>query len=47
MSSWLVASVGIIYFLTAIDSFFKNNMGLGVAFLGYSIGCIGLWIQTR
>jgi hypothetical protein len=47
MSSWLVASVGVIYLLTAIDSFFKNNMGLGVAFLGYSIGCIGLWIQTR
>jgi hypothetical protein len=47
MSSWLVATVGVIYFLTAIDSFFKNNMGLGVAFLGYSIGSIGLWIQTR
>jgi hypothetical protein len=47
MSSWLVATVGIIYFLTAIDSFFRNNMGLGVAFLGYSIGSIGLWIQTR
>jgi hypothetical protein len=47
MSSWLVATVGVIYFFTAIDSFLKNNMGLGVAFLGYSIGCIGLWIQTR
>jgi hypothetical protein len=47
MSSWLVATVGVIYFFTAIDSFLKNNMGLGVAFLGYSIGCVGLWIQTR
>jgi len=47
MSAWLVASVGVIYFLTAIDSFFKDNMGLGVAFLGYSIGSIGLWMQTR
>jgi len=47
MSSWLVATVGVIYFLTAIDSFFRQNMGLGVAFLGYSIGSIGLWIQTR
>jgi hypothetical protein len=47
MNSWLVATVGVIYFLTAIDSFFRNNMGLGVAFLGYSIGSIGLWMQTR
>jgi hypothetical protein len=47
MNSWLVATVGVIYFFTAIDSFFRNNMGLGVAFLGYSIGSIGLWMQTR
>lgn len=47
MSAWLVATVGIIYFFTAIDSFYKGNMGLAVAFLGYSIGSIGLWIQTR
>jgi hypothetical protein len=47
MSSWLVATVGVIYFCTAIDSFLKDNIGLGVAFLGYSIGSIGLWIQTK
>jgi hypothetical protein len=47
MSGWLVATVGVIYFCTAIDSFFKGNMGLGVAFLGYSIGSVGLWMQTK
>lgn len=47
MSSWLVATVGVIYFITAIDCFIKTNTGLGVAFLGYSIGCIGLWMQTK
>ena len=47
MSGWLVATVGVIYFCTAIDSFFKDNMGLAVAFLGYSIGSIGLWMQTK
>lgn len=47
MSSWLVSIVGVIYFLTAMDSFFKQNYGLGVAFLGYSVGCIGLWMQTK
>lgn len=47
MSGWLVATVGVIYFCTAIDSFFKGNMGLAVAFLGYSIGSVGLWMQTK
>jgi hypothetical protein len=47
MSGWLVATVGVIYFCTAIDSFFKDNMGLAVAFLGYSIGSVGLWMQTK
>lgn len=47
MSSWLIAVIGIVYLVVAIDLFFfKANPGLGIAFFGYAIGNVGLYLET-
>lgn len=47
MSSWLIAGIGVVYLYVAIDlAFFKQNVGLGVAFFGYAIGNVGLYMES-
>lgn len=46
MSPFLIATVGIIYFCISINSFYNGQIGLGISFLGYSIGSIGLYLQA-
>jgi hypothetical protein len=46
MSPFLIATVGVIYFCIAINSFINGQMGLGISFLGYSIGSVGLYFQA-
>lgn len=47
MSSWLIAFIGIVYLVVAVDLFFfKVNPGLGIAFFGYAIGNVGLYLET-
>ena len=47
MSSWLIAFIGIVYLVVAVDLFFfKANPGLGIAFFGYAIGNVGLYLET-
>jgi len=47
MSAWLIAIIGVVYLAVAIDLLFKGQMGLGIAFLGYALGNVGLFIQTK
>jgi hypothetical protein len=47
MSATLITLVGLAYFGVAIDSFIKGEIGFGVAFLGYTIGNIGLFLQVK
>ena len=47
MSAWLIAVIGVVYLVVAVDLIIKGNMGLGVAFVGYSIGNVGLFIAAR
>lgn len=47
MSAWLIAFIGIVYFVVAIDLFVKGNIGLSIAFLGYSLGNVGLYIVAK
>jgi hypothetical protein len=46
MSAWLIALVGIIYTVVAIDLLIKGNVGLGVAFVGYALGNVGLYLSV-
>lgn len=47
MSAWLIATIGVVYLGVAVDLIIKGNVGLGIAFVGYSIGNVGLFIAAR
>ena len=47
MSTWLIAAMGVIYLVVAIDQFFKGGVGTGIMFLGYAIGNVGLVIIAK
>jgi hypothetical protein len=42
MNAWLIGCVGVVYLYVAIQFFIKGQVGMGVSFLGYSIGNVGL-----
>jgi len=47
MSAWLIAAIGAVYLVVAVDLLLvKNDVGLAIAFLGYSIGNIGLYMKA-
>jgi hypothetical protein len=46
MSAWLIATIGVVYAVIAIDLLLKGNTGLGIAFVGYAIGNIGLTMEA-
>lgn len=47
MSAWLIATIGVVYLVVAVDLIIKGNVGLGIAFVGYSIGNVGLYIAAK
>ena len=46
MSAWLIAVVGIVYTVVAVDLLIKGNVGLGIAFVGYALGNVGLYLEA-
>ena len=46
MSAWLIAMVGVIYAVVAVDLIVKGNTGLGIAFVGYALGNVGLYMEA-
>ena len=42
MSTWLIAALGVVYFVVALDQFWKGGVGTGIMFLGYAMGNVGL-----
>lgn len=44
MSGWLIATVGIVYGYVSFEQFMKGNIGLGIAYMGYSFANIGLYM---
>lgn len=46
MSSWLIALVGVIYACVAVDLFFKGQTGMAIAFGGYALSNIGLYLAV-
>jgi len=47
MSTWLIAIIGVVYLVIAVDLIIKGKVGLGISFVGYSIGNVGLCIAAR
>lgn len=41
MSNFLLAITGLIYIGVALDYFFKDNVGMAVAFFAYSLANVG------
>lgn len=47
MSAWLIAVIGLVYAVVAVDLLRRGNLGLGIAFVGYSIGNVGLYLAAK
>ena len=47
MSSWLIAVIGVVYLFVAVDLYIKGQLGLSIAFLGYSLGNVGLFMEAK
>lgn len=46
MASWLIAAMGVVYAIVSVDLLTKGNTGLGIAFIGYAIGNVGLTLEA-
>jgi hypothetical protein len=46
MSAWLIGFIGVVYAVVAFDLIRSGNLGLGIAFVGYSIGNVGLTMEA-
>lgn len=46
MSAWLIGIVGVVYAVVAVDLLYKGNTGLGIAFVGYALGNVGLYLEA-
>lgn len=47
MAAWLIAIIGGVYAVVAFDLIRSGNLGLGIAFVGYSIGNVGLYLAAK
>jgi hypothetical protein len=47
MAAWLIAGIGIVYLVVAVDLFVRGNWGLGIAFLGYAFANVGLYMSAK
>lgn len=46
MSHYLIGFIGIVYAAVAADLLYHGKVGLGIAFVGYVIGNIGLAMEA-
>lgn len=44
MSGWLIAFTGCVYAYVSLEQFLKGNIGLGIAYAGYSFANVGLYM---
>jgi len=47
MSTWLIAAMGVVYFIVALDQFWKGGVGTGIMFIGYALGNVGLVMVAK
>jgi len=46
VSSWLIATIGFVYLYIGTDLIIKGQVGMGIAYLGYSLGNVGLCMEA-
>ena len=46
MSAWLIAVIGVVYLVVSVDLLIKGQTGLGIAFVGYALGNVGLTLAA-
>ena len=46
MNAYLIGFIGIVYLIVAIQFFMKGQVGMGVSFIGYALGNVGLVMVT-
>jgi len=46
MNAWLIGMIGIVYFYVGITFIMKGQVGMGISFLGYALGNVGLVLVT-
>lgn len=46
MSAWLIAVIGVVYLVVSVDLLVKGQTGLGIAFVGYALGNVGLTLAA-
>ena len=46
MAAWLIACMGVVYLVVSIDLLMKGQPGLGIAFVGYALGNVGLTLEA-
>ena len=46
MNAWLIGGIGILYTIVAVQFFMKGQIGMGLSFLGYALGNVGLVMVT-
>lgn len=47
MSGPLIALTGLIYAYISADQFWRGNPGMGIAYFGYALSNIGLYLLAR
>ena len=47
MSGPLILFVMVIYGIVSVDQFLRGNVGMGIAWAGYSVSNIGLYLACR
>ena len=46
MNAYLIGFIGVVYTIVAINFFKDGQVGMGVSFVGYALGNVGLVIVT-
>lgn len=47
MAAWLIAFIGVVYMIVALQLMIEGKVGLSIAFIGYSLGNVGLYIAAK
>lgn len=47
MASWLIATIGVVYLVVSVNLLMTGKIGLGIAFIGYALGNVGLYLEAR
>lgn len=46
MNAWLIGFIGVIYTIVALNFFKTGQIGMGISFIGYALGNVGLVMVT-